>query len=251
MSSKSRSAGGRQLGEGLGVDQRARQGREAAELGRSQAVHHAEQQAGVAFGGGRDLVAHPGVEGARRGVVQQGGGVRRRQRGEAEQRQSGELRVHRPAYGHGEHQGDSAARGETRGQPAEGGPGGGVPQVGVGTEQDGPGRGGPPQRADQVSDRAGGVGGGHSGRPAQRPEPGQWLSAALGKGGHDNGGTGVERAGHPGEDGRAAAAGLTGQDARAALAQPLPQRRDRAGPVPLRAGPRSRLSAHSRNLIDA
>ncbi|CAM5721147.1 hypothetical protein SCANM63S_02594 [Streptomyces canarius] len=224
-----------QRGQRLGIGNGPRQGREPAQLGRGQAVEHAQQEGRIALRRGCDLVAHPRVEPVLCDVVQQGGGVRRGQGSQAQQRQAGELRVHGAVSGDGEQEGDTAPVGQVSGESAECGSGGGVPQVGVvDAQENGPVRGRGPQATDEFPHRVGGADGGCPRRVAQRADPGQRLPALPGAGAHGHDGPGGEGAGDVGEESRAAAPRLAGHGTGTAATQPVRQRCDH---VPLGTRP--------------
>ncbi len=209
----------------------------SAQFGGRQAADQGEQQGRVALRLGQQTGAHGRVGGAVGRVVQQGVGLRRRQRVQAYGGQVGELRVHGPVSGHGEEQADPARRVQAPGGAAQGGPVRRAPQVRVVHAHE--------QRAV----------------PGRRPQSGeQFLGpqrcAPVRPGAEAQYGTGREGVGGPLEEGGAAEPGLPGHHQVAgAGAQSVQQRLHRS---PLRAAAvdphgrtYGRLSGHSREVTRA
>ncbi len=122
-----RGAGHRRQGPGVG--RRAGQRPQSAQFGGREPADEGEEQGRVALRLGQQVLADGRVGGAVGHLVEQGVGVRRRERVEADDGEARELRVDGAVSGDGEEQRDASRGVQAFGGVAQGGPGRRVPQV--------------------------------------------------------------------------------------------------------------------------
>ncbi|WP_374225374.1 hypothetical protein [Streptomyces sp. AC602_WCS936] len=220
-----------------GVGRRVGQRPEPAQFGGREPADEGEEQGRVALGLGQQLLADGRGGGAVGHVVEQGVGVRRCERVEADDGEAGVLRVDGTVSGDGEEQRDASHGVQAFGRVAEGGSGRRVPQVRVvGADEEGRLAGRRPQGAEQF--------------------PGGGVRAAVRTGPEVQYRAGPEGVGGPLEEGGPAEPWFAGHDEVAAVgAQPVQQGPHR---LPLRApavDPHGRtygrLSGHPREVTRA